>query len=174
VVSDIAEPRAAAPRLDELPIADVVARLLGGEARVLPALRAAAPQLARAAAVLTGVITGGGRLVFTGAGTSGRLAAAEAAELPGTFGIAATRCLGVIAGADGPAIDDAAEDDVEAGRAGVRAARLRAGDVVVAVAATGRGGGGAGRGRERHRGREHRRLAAGRTRDRRGRGSRRR
>jgi N-acetylmuramic acid 6-phosphate etherase len=61
------------------------------------------------------------------------LAAAEAAELPGTFGIASQRCLAVIAGAD-----DAAEDDAAAGPAGVQALALGADDVLVAVAASGR------------------------------------
>jgi N-acetylmuramic acid 6-phosphate etherase len=76
--------------------------------------------------------------MFTGAGTSGRLAAAEAAELPGTFGIEATRCLTSVAGATSARVDDAAEDDADAGAAGIRKAALGAGDVVVAVAASGR------------------------------------
>jgi N-acetylmuramic acid 6-phosphate etherase len=126
------------PQLDRLPVERVVDLLLDGEARVLPALRRAAPDLARAAAVLAAAVSGGGRLVFTGAGTSGRLAAAEAAELPGTFGIDANRCLALIAGAGAAASDDAAEDDAEAGTEAVRAARLQPGDVLVAVAASGR------------------------------------
>ncbi|MDT4911295.1 MAG: N-acetylmuramic acid 6-phosphate etherase [Pseudonocardiales bacterium] len=125
------------PQLDELPTERVVELLLDAEARVVPALRRAAPALAAAAQLLADAIQAGGRLVFTGAGTSGRLAAAEAAELPGTFGIAEARCLALIAGADTTAIDDAAEDDAEAGATGARGLHLRSGDVVVAVAASG-------------------------------------
>ncbi len=126
------------PQLDQLPLDTVVDLLLDAEARVVPALRRAAPELGKAAGVLHDVIAGGGRLVFTGAGTSGRLAAAEAAELPGTFGIDPARCLTHIAGADSALIDDAAEDDADGGAHGIRVAQLGAGDVVVAVAASGR------------------------------------
>jgi N-acetylmuramic acid 6-phosphate etherase len=124
--------------LDVLPVAAVVEHLLDAEARVLPALRAVGADLAAAATVLARGVTGGGRLVFAGAGTSGRLAAAEAAELPGTFGIAAERCCPVIAGSDSVAVDDAAEDDDAAGAAGVRVLDLGPADVVIAVAASGR------------------------------------
>jgi N-acetylmuramic acid 6-phosphate etherase len=126
------------PQLDQLATERVVDLLLDAEARVVPTLRRAAPELAKAAAALSTAIADGGRLVFTGAGTSGRLAAAEAAELPGTFGVHEARCLAVVAGADTPAIDDAAEDDADAGAAAIRAVALGPGDVVVAVAASGR------------------------------------
>ena len=126
------------PSLDVLPIADVVDRLLDAEARVQPAVRRAAAELAAAASLLAAGIRAGGRLVFVGAGTSGRLAAAEAAELPGTFGLAEERCCPVIAGADSAAIDDAAEDDDAAGAAGIRVLDLGSDDVVIAVAASGR------------------------------------
>lgn len=128
----------ASPQLDQLSIDAVVDRLLDAEARVLPALRRAEGELARAAALLAGAVVAGGRLVFIGAGTSGRLAAAEAAELPGTFGIAEAHCRGVIAGGQHAAIDDAEEDDADAGASGVRALRLGRSDAVVAVAASGR------------------------------------
>ena len=126
------------PELDELPTTAVIDLLLDAEARVVPAVRAAAPELAKAVQVLHGAIVSGGRLIFTGAGTSGRLAAAEAAELPGTFGIDAARCIPHIAGADSPVIDDAAEDDAESGAAGIRVLDLGPADVVIAVAASGR------------------------------------
>jgi N-acetylmuramic acid 6-phosphate etherase len=126
------------PELDLLPVGDVVDLLLDAEARVVPALRAAAAEISKAADVVYEVVAGGGRLLFTGAGTSGRLAAAEVAELPGTFGIEPARCLAHVAGADSPTIDDAAEDDVSAGAAGIRRAALTASDAVIAVAASGR------------------------------------
>jgi N-acetylmuramic acid 6-phosphate etherase len=133
-----------APQLDRLPSGQVIDLLLDAEARVVPALRRAAAQLEAAAAVVSSAVSDGGRLAFAGAGTSGRLAAAEAAELPGTFGIDGHRCLALIAGADSsPAarsesMDDSAEDDAEEGAASVRAAGLQRGDVLVAVAASGK------------------------------------
>lgn len=123
--------------LDELPVAEVIDRLLDAEARVVPAVRAAAGQLAAAATALARSVTAGGRLVFAGAGTSGRLAAAEAAELPGTFGLAPARCCTVIAGAATTLIDDAAEDDDLGGAADVQALDLGPDDTLVAVAASG-------------------------------------
>jgi N-acetylmuramic acid 6-phosphate etherase len=126
------------PQLDALPSAAVIELLLDAEARVVPAVRGAAPELAKASDVLHAAIVAGGRLIFAGAGTSGRLAAAEAAELPGTFGIDAARCIPHIAGAESPAIDDAAEDDAEGGAAGIRVLDPQPADVVIAVAASGR------------------------------------
>jgi N-acetylmuramic acid 6-phosphate etherase len=124
--------------LDVLAPERVVELLLDAEARVLPALRRAAPELAKAATLLSGVVAGGGRLAFVGAGTSGRLAAAEAAELPGTFGLPVDRCVSLVAGGLGVAVADAAEDHAAGGAADVRAAGLGVGDVLVAVAASGR------------------------------------
>ena len=59
--------------------------------RVIPAVRAASVAIAAAAELCADRLARGGRLVFVGAGTSGRIAAAEAAELPGTFGLARDR-----------------------------------------------------------------------------------
>lgn len=127
------------PELDRLPIEQVIDLLFDAEARVVPALRRVAPALAAAAQLLADAVSAGGRLVFSGAGTSGRLAAAEAAELPGTFGIDANRCLAVITGAATAVTDEPAEeDDAAGGTAAVRALELAAGDVVIVVAASGR------------------------------------
>ena len=124
--------------LDRLPPPDVVALLIDGQEAALSAVREARPAIAAAVPVLRDAVLRGGRLAFAGAGTSGRLAAAEAAELPGTFGLAPERCLSLIAGADSAIIDDAAEDDAADGTAQARAAGLGPDDVLIAVAASGR------------------------------------
>jgi len=126
------------PQLDQLSAEQVADLLLDAEARVVPALRSALADLAKAAEAMATAVKGGGRLVFAGAGTSGRLAAAEAAELPGTFGIDAARCIPVLAGATGPAVDDAAEDDAEAGADAIDRLGLGGADLVLVVAASGR------------------------------------
>jgi N-acetylmuramic acid 6-phosphate etherase len=125
------------PELDVLPSERVIRLLLDGQGRAVGAVRDAVPALTAAVALLRTAIAAGGRLAFAGAGTSGRLAAAEAAELPGTFGIDPARCVPVIAGADPAVIDDSAEDDAADGVSRVRAAGLGAGDVLIAVAASG-------------------------------------
>jgi N-acetylmuramic acid 6-phosphate etherase len=124
------------PELDQLPAHDVVGLLLAAEERVVPAVRAQAEQLAVAADLIAVRMRAGGRLVFVGAGTSGRLALAQAAELPGTFGLDRARVMGRIAG--GPLSTDDDEDDLGLARADVASLALTAADVVVAVAASGR------------------------------------
>jgi N-acetylmuramic acid 6-phosphate etherase len=126
-----------APQLDLLDTEAVVEVLLRAEERVVPAVRASAAAIAEGAVLLGDCIRDGGRVVLIGAGTSGRLAVCEAAELPGTFGLAPQRCVGIMAGGDGGlAGTDYDEDDAEAG-AHV-AEGLTTEDVLVAVAASGR------------------------------------
>lgn len=125
--------------LDLLTPLEVVERLLAAEERVVPAVRAAAPAIAAAAELVADCVVGGGRLVLAGAGTSGRLAVAEAAELPGTFGLPAERVVGVLAGGGRQSLagTDADEDDDAAAELDL-AGLLERGDVLVAVAASGR------------------------------------
>jgi N-acetylmuramic acid 6-phosphate etherase len=126
--------------LDLLPTAGVVGRLLAAEERVLPAVRAATPAIARAADLIAERMRTGGRLVLLGAGTSGRLAVLEAAELPGTFGLAEGTVVGVNAGAGrgGMAGTDSDEDDTGAGPRDLMETGAGPGDVLIAVAASGR------------------------------------
>jgi len=65
--------------LDTLDSAGVVERLLDAEERVVPAVRAARPQIGAAADLIARQVRCGGRIAFVGAGTSGRLALCEAA-----------------------------------------------------------------------------------------------
>jgi N-acetylmuramic acid 6-phosphate etherase len=123
------------PDLDLLSAGQIVELLLDAEARVVPAVRGQAPQIARAAELVAAGVVAGARLVFAGAGTSGRIAAAEAAELPGTFGLGPDRVVALVAG--GPSGSDGDEDNVRAAQDDVARVRLDATDIVVAVAASG-------------------------------------
>ena len=126
------------PDLDVLPPAEVVELLLRAEERVVPAVARAATDVVAAAHLLADAVTGGGRLVFAGAGTSGRLAVLQAAELPGTFGLDRDRVVGLLAGAATSLTGvDADEDDADGGRADVAALRLGPGDVLVTIAVSG-------------------------------------
>lgn len=96
--------------------------------------------MARAVAEAGRVLTGGGRIILVGAGTSGRLGVQEAAECTPTFGRAiGRRVVGVIAGGaralTRPA--EGAEDDSAAGRAAMRARRVGRDDLAVGISASG-------------------------------------
>ena len=121
--------------LDLLPAADVARLVLDAERRVVPAVTRALPEIVRAAELLAAAWAQGGRWVFAGAGTSGRIAWSQAAELPGTFGLDRTRVLARVAGGVGGV--DADEDDPAAAAADIGGLALATRDVVVAVAASG-------------------------------------
>lgn len=124
------------PQLDRLAPAEVVGLLLDAEQRVVPAVRAQGDRIAAAAELVADRLARGGRLVFSGAGTSGRLAVAEAAELPGTFGIDRDRVLARTAG--GIDSTDSCEDDLDLAAQDLAAFAITALDTVVTVAASGR------------------------------------
>ena len=125
--------------LDQLPAEAVVGRILDGEARVRSALRRAAPTLAVAAQRFARTYEAGGRIVFVGAGTSGRLGVLEAAECPPTFGTDPHRIEGVMAGgrAAFTRTAEGREDSARAGSAAVARQRLGPGDLMVALSASG-------------------------------------
>jgi N-acetylmuramic acid 6-phosphate etherase len=127
------------PQLDRLPVARAVAALVARERRTVAAVvraEAAITRVAEAAAIALGA---GGRILYAGAGTSGRLGVLDAAECPPTFGTSPRQVVGLIAGgrrALTRAIEGA-EDDAPAGAAAVRAARVDEADLVIGIAASG-------------------------------------
>jgi N-acetylmuramic acid 6-phosphate etherase len=123
------------PQLDELVPVAVVGLLLDAEQRVVPAVREQAGPIAAAAELLADRLARAGRVAFAGAGTSGRIALAEAAELPGTFGLSRDRVLACVAG--GLDSTDRAEDDLNLAAADCTTLALTGADVLVAVAASG-------------------------------------
>ncbi|SDT24162.1 N-acetylmuramic acid 6-phosphate etherase [Actinoplanes derwentensis] len=113
--------------------------LINSEDRHVPeAVAQVLPQLAAAVELAVTALSGGNRVHYVGAGTSGRIAVLDAAELIPTFGLEPDRVIAHIAGGP-PALtrpSEAAEDDETAGSAVVTA--VEAGDVVVGVTASGR------------------------------------
>src|SRR5690606_6045527 len=79
--------------LDTWPLRDIIAAVTRANARAIAAVAAAEEQLAQAAAGVEGRLARGGRLVYVGAGTSGRIGVQDAAELPPTFGFENTAVL---------------------------------------------------------------------------------
>jgi N-acetylmuramic acid 6-phosphate etherase len=118
--------------LDLRPTRELVELINDEDATVAGAVRAAAAPLSRAIEAVVERLERGGRLVYVGAGTSGRLAAADASELPATFGIAPGTVLAVVAEAE------ELEDEGDAGAEAVVRAQVSPRDAVVALSASGR------------------------------------
>jgi N-acetylmuramic acid 6-phosphate etherase len=118
-----------------------VARLMNCEdAKVAAAVKRALPQIARAINLITRCLKHGGRLIYVGAGTSGRIAALDAAECPPTFNIDPRTVQFIIAGglkALGAAAE-ANEDSRELGEREMAKKKPGKNDVVVGIAASGR------------------------------------
>jgi N-acetylmuramic acid 6-phosphate etherase len=114
--------------------------LIGAEDATVPAAVAKArEQIARAIDLIEAAFRTGGRLLYVGAGTSGRLGVLDAAECPPTFGSPPEMVVGVIAGGLPALIKsiEGAEDDVNAGIGEMDARKVGPNDVVVGIAASG-------------------------------------
>jgi N-acetylmuramic acid 6-phosphate etherase len=116
-----------------------VAALIAGQRGAVEAVARALPSIERAATAISEKLEAGGRLVYLGAGSSGLIAMQDGAEIPGTFGIAPSRIVFVIAGGAERAhrIDGAAEDDREAARREIDALGAMNKDVLIAISASG-------------------------------------
>jgi N-acetylmuramic acid 6-phosphate etherase len=118
---------------------DLVTRLHEADRAVFDALGAALPAIARAADAIAERLAAGGRWFYTGAGSSGRLGALDAAELPPTFGTDPSLVVALVAGGRAAMFEAAegAEDDASAGARDLAAAGVTRKDVVVGIAASG-------------------------------------
>ena len=118
-----------------------IARILNAEdARVAPAVKRALPAIARAIDAIARALSRGGRLIYVGAGTSGRIAALDASECPPTFNTDPRRVEYVIAGG-GRALSHATEISEDSARLGRRDLARKSPtkkDVVVGISASGR------------------------------------
>jgi N-acetylmuramic acid 6-phosphate etherase len=122
--------------LDTLSTDDIVRLMIDEDRRALLAAAREASDITRAADTAADTLATGGRIVFLGAGTSGRLAILEAAECPPTFGSDPNRILGVMAGGERAVFRavEGAEDREDEGRRAGR--RLRRGDLLVGISAS--------------------------------------
>jgi len=114
--------------------------LLNAEDQLVPeAVHAVREDLGAALTLVARALGDGGRLLYVGAGTSGRLGVLDAAECPPTFGTPPEMVVGVIAGGTAAltGAQEGAEDDAAAGAAAVADADVGARDVVVGIAASG-------------------------------------
>ena len=126
--------------LDIMTPLEIVTVMNEEDARVPEAIK---PQLNNIAQCVTWAaqsIEAGGRLIYMGAGTSGRLGVLDAAECPPTFGVSPETVVGLIAGGDKAFIKavEGAEDSAELGRQDLVSIGLTSRDLVVGIAASGR------------------------------------
>ncbi len=130
------------PDTADIDLADAarIVELMNREDRRVPeAVWAVRGEIARGIEMVERAFRAGGRLVYVGAGTSGRLGMLDAAECPPTFGSPPEMVQGVIAGGDAALVRSAegAEDDAAAGSAAMDAKAVGAKDVVFGIAASG-------------------------------------
>ena len=126
--------------LDELEPVEMVRRMAGEDAGLSRAILAEEHAIAVVIEWVASAMREGGRLIYVGAGTSGRLGVLDASECPPTFGVAPGRVMGLIAGGDRALREsvERAEDDAESGARDVAALKVGHGDVVVGISASGR------------------------------------
>jgi N-acetylmuramic acid 6-phosphate etherase len=118
-----------------------IARIINAEdAKVAPAVKRALPQIAQAIDLIATALAQGGRLIYVGTGTSGRIAALDAAECPPTFDVDPNKVQFIIAGGLKAlaTATEASEDSRELGRKEMARKKPGKKDVVVGVAASGR------------------------------------
>ena len=125
--------------LDLYPTAELVAVLVDDQINAVDAVRAAAPAIARAVTAALPRIQAGGRLIYVGAGTSGRLGVLDSVELYPTFSWPHERAIALLAGgADAMFVAvEGAEDDTAMGAADLRDVHPGPNDVVLLLAASG-------------------------------------
>ena len=142
---DFSDPRATEqrnPRSERIDVAsslEIVDIINAEDATIAGVVHAQRQHIARAIDLIVAAFQAGGRLVYVGAGTSGRLGVLDASECPPTFGVPPTMVVGVIAGGYGALVKSAegVEDDVNAGGAAMDTAGVTPQDVVVGIAASG-------------------------------------
>ena len=124
--------------LDRLTPAAIARLMNRADGDALRAVGRAAPAIGRAVTAIVERLGSGGRLIFVGAGTSGRLGVIEAAECPPTFNTSPGQVQAVMAGGHGAVFRsvEGSEDDARAGARAIRC-RARRGDAVVGIAASG-------------------------------------
>lgn len=126
--------------IDEMTTRDIVELINSEDHKCAEAVREALPDIARAVDIIYERLARGGRLIYCGAGTSGRLGVLDASECPPTYGVDSGMVMGLIAGGMGALVNavEGAEDDAQLGRRDLESVGFSANDVLVGIAASGR------------------------------------
>jgi N-acetylmuramic acid 6-phosphate etherase len=125
--------------IDKLSAADIVEGMLNEDRKMLTAVQREKDRIAVGVEIITQVLRKGGRVVFVGAGTSGRLGVLEAAEMPPTFGTSPDLVQAIMAGGRGAIVRprEGVEDNYEEGARSMNRLKPSKKDVVIGVSASG-------------------------------------
>lgn len=127
-------------QIDCVPVLEMV-RIMNEEDKKVPqAVEQVLPQIAEASEIIYGQLRNGGRLIYVGCGTSGRLGVLDAAECPPTFGTDYELVQALMAGGEGAFVKavEGAEDDKELGVSDLQKINFSSKDALVGIAASGR------------------------------------
>ena len=130
----------ASVEIDQLPTLEMLRVINQEDQQVALAVSQLLPEITRAVDAIAAAFGKGGRLVYIGAGTSGRLRLLDASECPPTYGVSAEQVVGLIAGGHKAILQavENAEDDAELGAQDLKNIQFCANDVLVGIAASGR------------------------------------
>lgn len=130
----------ATTHIDTMSTLDMVKTINAEDKKVALAVAGESDQIAKAIDQASTRYSAGGRLIYIGAGTSGRLGVLDAAELVPTYGIKPERAIGLIAGGKKAmfAAVEGAEDSITVGETDLKNLKLTANDIVIGLAASGR------------------------------------
>ncbi|MDG2918156.1 N-acetylmuramic acid 6-phosphate etherase [Bisgaard Taxon 10/6] len=126
--------------IDRLNACEIVKIINREDQRVPLAVERCLPQIAQAVEKIVAAFRRGGRLIYIGAGTSGRLGVLDASECPPTYGVSPDMVVGIIAGGEQALRRpiEGAEDNPQQGQTDLEKIRFSAKDVLVGIAASGR------------------------------------
>jgi N-acetylmuramic acid 6-phosphate etherase len=125
--------------VDKLPVRDIIEMVVNEDRKVISAVLKEKERIAHGVEIITQALRKGGRIVFVGAGTSGRLGVVEASEMPPTFGTPPNVVQAIMAGGQEAVFraKEGVEDNYEEGARSIARLRLNRKDVVVGVSASG-------------------------------------
>ena len=126
--------------IDLLPTMGILEKINDADSGVPAVVRQCLPDIARAVDAVVTAFKNGGRLIYMGAGTSGRIGLLDAVECPPTYGVPEGMVIPLIAGGEAAVhrAQEGAEDNQELGKEDLKAIELQSKDVVVGIAASGR------------------------------------
>ena len=125
--------------IDRMPVLDIIDLIGQEDRRVVSAVHKERERVAHGVDIIVGALKKGGRLMFVGAGTSGRLGVLEASEMPPTFGTSPKLVQGIMAGGQEAVFKarEGVEDNFEEGARSMARLRVSKRDVVIGVSASG-------------------------------------
>jgi N-acetylmuramic acid 6-phosphate etherase len=125
--------------LDKAPVPDIIDLMLAEDRKVVASVQKEKERIAHGVEIITQALRKGGRILFVGAGTSGRLGVLEAAEMPPTFGLSPGLVQAVMAGGKDAVFTakEGVEDDYEEGARAIARLRPTQRDVAIGVSASG-------------------------------------